>query len=336
MGFLSFLKRDKKDAGSLKIKIHREDGSNTYITNIQNDSTIKHSDGTVTSFITAKAVTVKENDMTDVGIEKPICFEIRKGEEDNVETVLRNATVDLLKEDGYTYLGRSFDGETIEKTRPTPRVNNYISELNDELKENTNNQESLDETVITNSIDILKKAMGEKNAERLSHPYLKNLSDNSKGTLEAYDGVNMKNGDILRIRDVNKVGKDADGRYLYTAYLKSYSEDNEDEIINNKARVPVVFTTLERLSDIAKKVDDKNLILGTLNMLSDGYNNNINEKGKCDISRLHDIGGIDLNGLKMPNTEDNISSIIISKINELKHDYMQNYKFRGWKKNLLG
>ena len=93
------------------------------------------------------------------------------------------------------------------------------------------------------------RAEGQKKIEaRMANPFIRGGLD--KFQAEQYDGVNTSNGEILRIRAVNKIAKDASGRYVYTAQLASTSDEQNVELFSPDVKVPVVFTLPYRLNDI--------------------------------------------------------------------------------------
>lgn len=71
--------------------------------------------------------------------------------------------------------------------------------------------------------------------ERINHPTLQKLESyrgNEGKNYVNYNGINVNSGDILKMRKVNKVGADKQGRYLYTAYLQNTFHADDVEILN--------------------------------------------------------------------------------------------------------
>ena len=85
-----------------------------------------------------------------------------------------------------------------------------------------------------------------------------------------------------------------------------------------------------RLNDIVNTEYDagykKQLEKAVLDLLSAGYQKNITPEGMCDVSTLHDIGGINKDGSVIENSQENgVSQVVITgricktKKNERKH-----------------
>lgn len=56
---------------------------------------------------------------------------------------------------------------------------------------------------------------------------------------------------------------------------------------------------------------------------------NITPEGMCDVSTLHDIGGINKDGSVIENSQENgVSQVVISKIVELQGEYAKQRRMR--------
>ena len=102
----------------------------------------------------------------------------------------------------------------------------------------------------------------QKKVKRLTNPFLKQLpyTWNEDIPYENYNGVNMtvnKNGgEILKIRKLQKVGKDGSGTYLYWGYIYNTPEETDNDIEDlDKYAFPVCFESYRRLTDISKDGD---------------------------------------------------------------------------------
>ena len=111
----------------------------------------------------------------------------------------------------------------------------------------------------------------QKKARRIDNVSFNKLENTDIGDIsyENYNGVNMDlnnehGGDVLRIRKLQKVGKEvirkADGKtikkviYLYSGYIYNTKDENDREITDlDKEAYPVCFETSIKLEDIAKK-----------------------------------------------------------------------------------
>lgn len=84
-----------------------------------------------------------------------------------------------------------------------------------------------------------------------------------------YDGINVRNGDILKIRQLEKVGKDESGTYLYSGYIQSTFDKDEVERLGYETPygIPVCFATDIRVEDIVNTQDIQE-VYSLLTMLS--------------------------------------------------------------------
>lgn len=102
--------------------------------------------------------------------------------------------------------------------------------------------------------------------------------------------IDLVGGDVLRIRKVDKIGKDGSGTYLYSAYLNKTPNEYDVEFLSEEepAGYPVCFTLEKRLEDIVRegKTQEINTLLS---LLSNSRNFENNEQ-------LVYIGGINRNG----------------------------------------
>ncbi|MBR3255922.1 MAG: hypothetical protein IKF97_06940 [Clostridia bacterium] len=102
-----------------------------------------------------------------------------------------------------------------------------------------------------------------KKVKRIEKPFLKQLPYKWIDDIpyENYDGVNVnlemkEGGDVIRIRQLKKVGKDGSGTYLYWGYIYNTSDEENEEIKDlDKEAYPVCFESFKKLADIAKDKD---------------------------------------------------------------------------------
>ena len=273
------------------MSIYREDGTQTEVFDIEKIQKSRHSDGSISSLISAKVIHVKQGDTIYLDAADPICFEIPDGRYDLAKELITWFTGMYtgieLNEKSYTYLGRAYSEEDIRLQPPTAVVNEQIGKLNEKLLEEITNkrlresrllevrkkEEDARNTRMQKNINKLR-AEGQKKIEaRMANPFIRGGLD--KFQAEQYDGVNTSNGEILRIRAVNKIAKDASGRYVYTAQIASTSDEQNVELFSPDVKVPVVFTLPYRLNDIVNTEYDagykKQLEKAVLDLLSAGY-----------------------------------------------------------------
>ena len=152
----------------------------------------------------------------------------------------------------------------------------------------------------------------EKN-ERLENPFL-------GGDSEKLNGVNINDGNILRIRRLNKVGKDENGVYLYTSYIDSVFKQDEPEVLNPNQEALgkyVCFATNRRVEDIVKKQNPEE-IRSLLQLLS--LENNMNHQPNgC----LNFIGSL-YNG-NISRDINNVSANIRDKVEEMQKEYLKSH-----------
>lgn len=131
-----------------------------------------------------------------------------------------------------------------------------------------------------------------KRKQRISNAEIHQKSDfyynkDGKSCID-YDGINVRNGDILKIRQLEKVGKDENGTYLYSGYIQSVFDKDKYESLGDETPlgIPVCFATDMRVEDIVHKQDIQE-VYSLLTMLSaeDNFRNNngiLNYIGKLD------------------------------------------------------
>lgn len=359
MGLFDFLHRPSEENTQEEVKevekmpttmsIYREDGTQTEVFDIEKIQKSRHSDESISSLISARVIHVNQGDTIYLDAADPICFEIPEGRYDLAKELITRFTGMYtgieLNEKSYTYLGRAYSEEDIRLQPPTAAVNEQIGKLNEKLLEEITNKrlkkcfimEMREKAEIEKSIKRQKNdkkinsEFANKIKLRMENPFIKGGLD--KFQAEQYDGVNLTNGEILRIRAVNKITKDASGRYVYTAQLASTSDEKDVELFSPDVKVPVVFTLPYILNDIVNTEYEatykKQLERAVLELLSAGYKKNLTPEGKCDVSTLHDIGGINKDGSVIENSPENgVSQVVISKIVELQGEYIKQRRMR--------
>ena len=126
------------------------------------------------------------------------------------------------------------------------------------------------------------------------------------------------NGEILRIRHLNKVCKDREGgRYLYTGYIQSVPHEHDYDYYEEYG-VPICFTIDKRVSDIVQENNPRE-IRNFLNLLSQ----KTNFEGKS--GEMMYIGALDRAGNILKN--DN-PQCLWQKIQEVKEEYARSHQYR--------
>ena len=139
-----------------------------------------------------------------------------------------------------------------------------------------------------------------------------------------YDGVNLNTGDILRVRKVDKVGKDASGTYLYSAYINNTTNEHDVELLGDIPQgYAVCFELQKKLEDIVKD-GEIGEITRVLQLLSDGRNFE-------NPNQLTYIGEIDKNW-HVDRRESSSSSAIQATIVKLQRQFQEKIQ-QQWREN---
>ena len=185
------------------------------------------------------------------------------------------------------------------------KVNEYVSnerkKLNDKYMESYNRRKEEEYIESLNVRDKIEKQNIEERKQRLekaNNPYLKEVNkyDKNGKVCYDYDGINTSkeeySGYILRIRELEKVGKDGAGTYLYKGLINNTPNESDVELLNHRASTPVCFELYRRLEDI---VSDNNPqeINSVLDFLS-------NPRNFANKDRLNYIGHLDQKLERMP------------------------------------
>lgn len=117
------------------MSIYREDGTQTEVLNVEEAQKFRHSDGSISSLISARVIHVNQGDTIYLDAADPICFEIPEGRYDLAKELITRFTGMYtgieLNEKSYTYLGRAYSEEDIRLQPPTAVVNEQIGKLNE-------------------------------------------------------------------------------------------------------------------------------------------------------------------------------------------------------------
>lgn len=350
MGLFNFVKKPTQDtqkeikqANFMPNMITIQNGEKTNIVfDIKVEKKFRHRDGSISCLVSAKIVECRDGDTIMFPAGQPICFEVPEGRTDLVREILENNKAIQLNDMSYSYIGRAKSEENISSQMPSEAILTEITNLNQRLVKEMErqqvdsqrrqlerqNREAKEQQELLQKLEMSKQEEKREKQEIINNPFLRGGIDRDKR--EEYDGVNLVNGEYLRVRDVAKVEKDLAGTYLYTARLSSVVDQSAAENFDVPAGVPVTFSLPYRLNDIVNSEYDDSyksqLIQGVLQMLSNGYEGHLTKGGQWDESRLHDIGGIDKNGKHIENTREKVSSGITEKIRALQQEYVRNNK----------
>ena len=157
-------------------------------------------------------------------------------------------------------------------------------------KKRKENEEKTRQELFRSQIDA-RKHLAEQEAERQARRNNPRITLEYKYNVDGknycdYNAVNINTGEILRIRNTNKVCKDINGTYLYTADIENTEHDYDAKILGTG--YSVCFELYTRLEDI---VNSNNIeeIEKVLELLSDSQNFQ-------DKDNLKYIGKLNKNG----------------------------------------
>ena len=204
-------------------------------------------------------------------------------------------------------------------------VNSYVSktidnEINAKIMENQRRKEESQreqeeqyrKKQFKNELDVKRYLQG-RDYERMmrkSHPELKMEWKPKNRSKNDYSGININTGEILRIMETSKIGKDENGTYLYTARI--YNTDNREDADMFDVGYNVCFELYKRLEDIVQS-NNQEEIVKVLELLSD-------EKNFQDINRLKYIGKLDEYG-QISKEQTSRSIPIAEKISQLQQKF---------------
>lgn len=267
----------------------------------------------------------------------PIAFELPSNRPELVKNImsmyLEQRSTEQLSQMSYTYIGDIRKGEDGKlyyfNEPPTPETAQIINEEEkvfqqkraqaiDRMKRaqiDRGKSDFLERIKIDQNMQKLSQLDYEERKDRINNAYFRYQND-FYGK-EGYDAINLESGYIMLIRNMKKY-KDNFGRYLYTAYIRQTNEETYTEY-GEPIGYSIAFTTPSRLSDLVASKDSNETsgrIVQSLQMLLSKSVNSL-EKAQ-NVNGLIDIGGIDLNGSIIENSQRyGVSSALVNQINIL-------------------
>ena len=292
----------------------RKKGYTTTIFGIKEEGLrIKHRNGKITKLMLAKAISVKNGDALVIDAADDIAFELKEDQQID-RNVLKEIAYEYerqseLKDEICNYLGIvEYTEKDYKMDQKSLKVEEYvkqnvvshiIEERNERKRvweERCKQRQKMEEQrrKFTESLDAKDYVTQyqETARKRLENPYLiKKGQYRIDGKIyEDYDGINTQTGDILRIRKLDKIGKDGNGTYLYQGYINSTPNEDDAEILDRgkPMGMPICFDLPKRFSDIEKTNNPQEIqkILQLLSSVSKYANH----------EQLIYIGGIDKQG----------------------------------------
>lgn len=326
-------------------------GRSLIITSIKIENKIKYSNGKTGNIAIAKAYDLSEDDSTisyDSKQEKNIVFEVEEGVPIDNTIVQKIAQYYMYEENmpnnngNCIYIGKiSTIPYDLGIDNKNATVQQYVKnkiEPKIEMEKRMQNERQMESFEERNDIStsqeyrnrIKRETQKYMNYEkqvklnRKNNPYLTQVNKNKINgiTYKDFDGVDIQSGELLRVRHLEKVGKDDEGTYLYTAYVDSTSDENNVDFLDEKEylmKQPICFTTDKKIEDI---LSDNNIeeLKNLLYLLSTPNSKHLNysyKSGELYYSGNFSNGKINYGG--------NISETIKNKIKKISQEiYKQN------------
>ena len=278
----------------------RDKGQVIKIWGIIEDRELQHANGERTQLILAKAIKLGKNDAVPFNLVQDIAFELpaRHLPNSNALQVVASQFERQIErqrqmnDERCLYLGiLDYTKDGYNMTRYSPSTKAYIEQQIDpgiraksEIQRRqviASNQESerrSREALYKESLNA-KGYMDKMNSlyeQRKSNPYLQEVRKNKVDgkSYWDYNGINLQTGEILKIRQLDKIGKIKDlGIYLYMGYVNSTPNEYDTERFEEGRPdgIPVCFELPKRFSDIAREQRPQE-IRSVLELLSNARN----------------------------------------------------------------
>lgn len=335
-------KRKKEPRNQYAISLN--DGTEVALLGINNKTTVKHRDNQLTNLIMARIVRYRQNDTIYFNDCDYIAFELPQNQmldESIAQTVMMNYLQEKYnnyinkyeeRQDTY-YIGRLMQYENGYRfSYKSDAVNKAVEEFvkRDKYEQQQRLEEQIQRREYEDRAREYRKSLNANNYEkemqetrerRIENPELKPISkyERNNKIYYDYDGININTGDILRIRNVDKIGKmifqNGEQTYLYSAFLNNTPNEDDVELLNDNGMqngYSVCFELPNRLEDMIIN-NNKEQILEILKLLSDYKNfENSNE--------LKYIGKINADG-RATITEMSETQEINKKVQNMKEEF---------------
>ena len=262
-----FTRKKQKQLNSGIYKYNSIDRNNKIeLYDLKQLETITHEDGTINNLMIAKIMKYNENQarlLEDIRTNyKTVAFEIPA-----YHPYTEPMIAEVAKQyDSYysntgefcTYMGElnltnkgfqftHLDSQMLQyiKQNIEPQLKQELENEKIKIYQEMENQRSTSENEHNNFVENLReetlkyqKHQRAINSKRLRNPYLaKTFSsqNNNKEISSDWEGINLENGEILRIMDLRKIGKgQTSNQYLYTATINSSQNEADEILINQK------------------------------------------------------------------------------------------------------
>lgn len=261
-----------------------------YLGNVKKVDKAKHRGGRICDVYIAKALICRDGDAIAPDWGDNVCFEVKENaivDHELLDYVAAYYLNDISIDENFQNNDRYYLGEIVENTDLDNSTDKYTrgiqsSAVNQWFNRYMDKQEAIErkeieereqikqeeefrnrikiDAEINERIERKRKEEEKERQDRINNPYLQlnNFPTLCTGIKsEDYDGINLSNtesrGDILRLRDVKKIGKDGAGTYLYTGYVGNTYNEDDGEFFNNHDKLPICFELYKRLEDIVQE-----------------------------------------------------------------------------------
>lgn len=332
------------------------DGNNSIMLNsIKYNNQYVYQDGRKTNIMIAQIL--NKTDMDEEyglfrGERDYIAFEMPEGTKVNDDVLIQKIATyysygqqqNMFGDTECKYIGFIDQNANNNEIRINPQIDKYVrEEISENIKNNKKREEKLRKEFIEENSEknisaskryrdnLQKETMHSMNIykkqaqDRIENFYLQqtslNRTEDGKRTT-TLEGIDLTNGDFLKIYELDKVGKDTNGTYVYTAYLEENSEKGHAQVLDrngefhSKASIPVCFTTQKRIEDIVEGQDRQELY-NVLSLLSN------KDVLKENNGYLNFIGSLDEKTNIQPKGQENLSNAIRQKIYSLQSEFYQ-------------
>ena len=332
------------------------DKKSIMITSLEYNNIATHSNGEKTDVIVAKMLEVQEDSVIAPNSETHIAFEVTQGVPIDQAMLSKIGTYylrELKNKDrnpDCMYLGRISEnpyGE-INWNNKSDVIEKYINEkvaprLNEEKRKKQEKQiieqRAAEVRDISEHEEYVRKLQKEQREnqtqqnnvrmDRINNPYLKQVGPNYvvDGKIYSdYNGIDMIGGDILKLRKLNKVGKDENNTYLYTGYVSATPNEYDAEVLSKTARPmgrAVCFASDRKIEEIMQSNDigDLKTLLTALSLPSNEKNEALEYIGRINRSNMIDT---DLNNATEP-----IKSTVAKLKEEFREEQERESQQRG-------
>lgn len=305
MGIFDFFKNNKNKKSNTNNQ-ERDFDDNEYksvnrgytitIDGIRKDVAIQHRNKERTNLLLAKAIKTRDGDAIIFDMMDDIAFELKEWQQPTHEVLqavayqyerqkeLKNEVCNYLgivdyTQNGYELTQKSLKIEEYVKQQIVPQILRQKEEQRRQADERYMQRQQEERESFMKNLDSRDyvKEMENVKQQRIQNPYL-HMVDKYRvngDIAEDYDGINIKTGEILRVRQLEEmINGDKTGEYMYQGYVNFVENEDDAQMYDNGkilGAVPVCFRLPQRFSDIVQEQNNRK-INSVLNLLSNAKN----------------------------------------------------------------